>query len=294
MNRPTIRLRRARPPEERGSRAGGLRHTPISYVCLIALCLFSGLPMLILLANSFKSEIELGRNPLGWPSHFIFSNYSQAWEKGGIAQGMLNSLILVVGTVIGVWICAGGASYALARLDAPFKRSIQLYLFVVISLPVQLFLVPLFFLWSRLGLVNTLPGLMIIYIGLNTPFATLLLRAFMVRIPRELEEAARLDGANEWIIATRVILPLARHGILTVGLVVGLSVYNELLFAITFIIDPNRLPIATAFLQFSQGHSQLFGLVNAAGVITILPVAILFLLMQRRFISGLATGSLKG
>jgi raffinose/stachyose/melibiose transport system permease protein len=116
----------------------------------------------------------------------------------------------------------------------------------------------------------------------------------MVRIPRELEEAARLDGANEWIIATRVILPLARHGILTVGLVVGLSVYNELLFAITFIIDPNRLPIATAFLQFSQGHSQLFGLVNAAGVITILPVAILFLLMQRRFISGLATGSLKG
>jgi raffinose/stachyose/melibiose transport system permease protein len=186
------------------------------------------------------------------------------------------------------------ASYALARLDVPFKTGIATYLFLIISLPVQLFLVPLFFMWSQIGLVNTLPGLIIIYIATNTPFATLLLRTFLVGIPRELDESARIDGANEWQTATKIILPLARPGFLTVGLVVGLATYNELLFAVTFISDPEKLPIATAYLSFSQGQTQRYELLNAAGVIMIVPVIVLFLFMQRRFISGLATGGVKG
>jgi raffinose/stachyose/melibiose transport system permease protein len=249
---------------------------------------------MVLVFNSFKNPLDLGRNPLGFPASFQPQNYSTAWAKGGMSQGMLNSLTLVLGTVIGVWICAGMASYALARLDLPLKRAFANYFFVVIVLPVQLFIVPLFFLWSKLQLIDTLQGLIIIYIALNTPFATLLLRTFLVGIPRELDEAARIDGANEWQIATRVILPLARPGFLTVGLVVGLATYNELLFAVTFITDPSRLPIATAFLSYSQGRSQHYELVNAAGVIMIIPVVILFLFMQRRFVSGLATGGLKG
>jgi len=92
----------------------------------------------------------------------------------------------------------------------------------------------------------------------------------------------------------RVVLPIVRPGILTVGLVTGLGVYNELLFATTFISNPTLLPISTTYLAFSQGNSQQFGLVNAAGVIMIVPVIVLFLLMQRRFINGLATGGLKG
>jgi raffinose/stachyose/melibiose transport system permease protein len=268
--------------------------TPFSYTWLVLLALFAGLPLLVLLSNSLKSSLELGQNPLGFPKSLDFENFSTAWEQGSLGQGLLNSLVLVSCTIVGVWVCAGGAAYALARLDLPFKGAFSTYFFIVISLPVQMFLVPLFFLWSKLGLINSIPGLIIIYIALNTPFATLLLRTFLVGIPRELDEAARIDGASEWQTATRVILPLAVPGFLTVGLVVGLSVYNELLFAVTFITDPTRMPIATAFLQFSQGHTQLYGLVNAASVIMIVPVVILFLAMQRRFISGLATGGLKG
>jgi raffinose/stachyose/melibiose transport system permease protein len=275
-------------------RSGGLGRTPFSYTWLTLLLLFGGLPMLVLLFNSVKSAIELGRNPLGWPQQFDFSNFPQAWTQGNIGQGLLNSTILVVFTVLGVWICAGLASYALARLDVPFRGFFNTYFFLVISLPVQLFLVPLFFLWSKLGLINSLPGLIIIYIATSTPFATLMLRSFLVGIPKELDEAARLDGANEWQVALRVVLPLIRPGILTVGLVTGLGVYNELLFATTFISNPTMLPISTTYLAFSQGNSQQFGLVNAAGVIMIVPVIVLFLLMQRRFISGLATGGLKG
>ena len=273
---------------------GGIYRTPVSYTVLIILAVFAGLPLLVLLFNSFKSDAELGRNPLGFPQSWDFNNFSLAWTQGSLGQGLINSFFLVVGTILGVWICAGFAAYALARLDVPFKKGFANYFLIIISLPVQLFLVPLFFLWTKLGLYDTIPGLIIIFIALYTPFATLLLRTFLVGIPKEIDEAARIDGANEWQVATQIILPLAQPGFLTVGLVTGLSAYNELLFAVTFISDPTRLPISTAFLSFQQGQTQLFGVVNAAGLIMVIPVVILFLAMQRRFISGLASSAVKG
>jgi raffinose/stachyose/melibiose transport system permease protein len=273
---------------------GGLGRTPVSYAVLVILGLFAFLPVLVLLFNSLKTSLELGTNPLGPPSSLDFSNFVEAWTRGSMARGLGNSAILVAGTILGTWLCAGSAAYALARLDLPFKRGVETYLFVIISLPVQMFIVPLFFLWVRLGLINTLFGLIVIYVALNTPFSVLLLRTFLVGIPRELDEAARLDGANELQVATRVILPLSWPGFLTVGLVSGLGAYSELMFAVTFLLDPAQMPVATSFLQFSQGFTQLYNLVNAAGVIIVLPLIILFLLMQRRFIAGLATGGTKG
>ncbi|HTL40249.1 MAG TPA: carbohydrate ABC transporter permease [Pseudolysinimonas sp.] len=283
-----------RRPREADSRPGGLGPTPVSYTVLIILGLFAFLPVLVLLFNSLKSSYEIGINPLGLPSELDWSNFADAWRQGNMARGFVNTTILVAGTIVGTWICAGSAAYALARLDLPFKRGIETYLFVVISLPVQMFIVPLFFLWVQLHLINTLFGLIIIYVATSTPFSVLLLRTFLVGIPRELDEAARLDGANEFQVATRVILPLSWPGFLTVGLVSGLGAYSELLFAVTFLIDPTLFPVATSFLQFSSGFTQLYNLVNAAGVIIVLPLIALFLVMQRRFIAGLATGGTKG
>jgi len=266
----------------------------VSYTVLALVAIYSLVPVVMLVFNSLKSDLELGRNPLGPPQTPRFSNFTEAWVQGSLARGMLNSAIIVLGTVVGVWICAGLAAYALARLNVPFKGGVTTYLFLVISLPVQIFLVPLFFLWSKLGLTDTLQGLIIIYVAINTPFATLLLRSFLVGIPREIDEAARIDGASEWQTATRVVLPLARPGFLTVGIVVGLAAYNELLFAVTFISRPSNLPIATAYLNFSQGFTQQYGLLNAAGVLMVIPVLAMFVVMQRRFISGLASGGVKG
>lgn len=275
-------------------RPGGLGRTPVSYVVLTLLGLFALLPLLVLIFNSFKSDAELGANPLGFPRSIRLDNFSLAWTQGALGQGLINSALIVTGTVVGVWVCAGLASYALARLDVPFKRGFSNYFLIVISLPVQLFLVPLFFLWTNLGLYDTIPGLIIIYIALNTPFATLLLRTFLVGIPKEIDEAARIDGANEWQVATQIILPLAQPGFLTVGLVTGLAAYNELLFAVTFISTPSLLPISTAFLQFQQGQTHLWGVTNAAGLIMVIPVVVFFLFLQRRFISGLASSGVKG
>ena len=287
---PAARKRRSK---RRGGN-GGVYRTPVSYTVLILLTVFAVLPLTVLVFNSFKSDAEIGENPLGFPRSFDLGNFSLAWTQGQLGQGLINSFFLVTGTVIGVWICAGLAAYALARLNVPFKRGFANYFLVVISLPVQLFLVPLFFLWTKLGLYDTIPGLILIYVALHTPFATLLLRTFLVGIPKEIDEAARIDGANEWQVASRIIFPLAQPGFLTVGLVTGLAAYNELLFAVTFISTPANLPISTAFLSFQQGQTHLWAVTNAAGLIMVLPVILLFLLMQRRFISGLASSAVKG
>jgi raffinose/stachyose/melibiose transport system permease protein len=207
---------------------------------------------------------------------------------------MVNSAILTVGTVVGVCIISGAAAYAMARLDLPGTDVVLLYLFVASALPFQLFLVPLFFLWSSLQLTNTLIGLIIIYWAIFSPFATLLLRSYLVALPRGFEDAARIDGATELQILLRVILPLSWPGFLTIALVSGLGAWNEFLFALTFIQDDALKPVTTSFNAFQSNFSRDWGLTSAAGIIIIIPVVILFLLLQRRFISGLTAGGLKG
>jgi raffinose/stachyose/melibiose transport system permease protein len=264
------------------------------YAVLVALAFFALAPLVVLVFNALKTSAELGRTPLGPPLSPVFSNFPKAWELGNFAVTMRNSAIITVGTVIGVCIIAGMAAYALSRLDLPGSDGVLFYLFVGSAIPVQLFLVPLFFLWSRLQLTNTLIGVIIIYWAIFSPFATLLLRSYLVALPRDFEDAARIDGANELQVLTRVVLPLAWPGFLTVALVSGLAAWNEFFFAVTFIQDDNLKPIATSFLAFQNQFSRNWGLTSAAGLFMILPVIVLFLILQRRFIEGLASGGLKG
>jgi raffinose/stachyose/melibiose transport system permease protein len=264
------------------------------YVVLSGLAAFALGPLVVLVFNSLKSAAERGRNPLGPPTDPIFNNFPRAWDLANFSTTMKSSMILTVGTVVGVWIISGLASYALARLALPGGASVLVYLLVGSALPVQLFLIPLFFLWVKLGLIDSLVGLIIIYCALFSPFATLLLRSYFVTIPLDFEEAARVDGANELQVLTRIVLPLAWPGFLTVGLVTGLATWNEFFFAVTFIQREELMPVTTSFLAFQQGFTRDWGLTSAAGLIMIVPVLALFLALQRRFIAGLTTAGLKG
>ena len=264
------------------------------YVVLVLLAIFAIGPLVVLLFNSLKTNAEIGRNPLGPPLSPVFQNFPTAWVQGGFATTMVNSAILTFGTVVGVCVISGTAAYAMARLDLPGTDVVLLYLFVASALPFQLFLVPLFFLWSSLQLTNTLIGLVIIYWAIFSPFATLLLRSYLVALPRGFEDAARVDGATELQILLRVILPLSWPGFLTIALVSGLGAWNEFFFAVTFIQDDALKPVTTSFLAFQSNFSRDWGLTSAAGIIIILPVVALFLILQRRFINGLTAGGLKG
>ena len=264
------------------------------YLILGVLALFALGPLVVLAFNSLKTSAEIGRNPLGPPLSPVFENFPTAWVQGNFATTMVNSAILTIGTVVGVCVIAGTAAYALDRLDLPGTDAVLLYLFVASAVPFQMFLVPLFFLWSALNLTNTLFGLIVIYWAVFSPFATLLLRSYLVALPRDFEEAARIDGASELQTLLRVVLPLSWPGFLTVALVSGLMAWNDFVFAITFIQDENLKPVTTSFLAFRSNFSTNWGLTSAAAIFIVLPIIVLFLFLQRRFINGLTAGGLKG
>ena len=265
-----------------------------NYVVLSLLFLFAVGPLLILIFNSLKNRTELGDNPLGFPRTITWDNYPRAWDVGNFSTTTVNSTILVAGTVVAVLLLGGMAAYSLAKLDLPGSSGLMLYLLVASSLPIQLFLVPLFFLWRNLGLVNNLFGLILIYIAINSPLAIFLLRSYMVQLPRDFEDAARVDGANEWQVFTKVVVPLTWPGFLTVGLVVALAVWNEFLLATVFLTDQDKFTIVTSYQNFTTQFSRDWSLTSAAAVMMIAPILIIFLVFQRRFIEGMTQGGMKG
>jgi raffinose/stachyose/melibiose transport system permease protein len=266
----------------------------LTYVILTALVIFALGPIVLFFFNALKTQNELAANPLGLPQTWEWGNFFTAWQQANMGAGLWNSVIVVGGTVLLTCFVSGCAAYALARLEIKGGAAFITYLLVTSSLPTQMFLVPLFYIWSNVGLYDTQFGLILIYCGLFSPFATLLLRSFMLTMPKEFEEAARMDGASELKILLRIVLPNALPGLLTIALVTGLSAYNEFLFAITFIQNSDLLPVSTTFFSFQQGYTQDFTLISAAGIIMIAPMLILFLALQRRFIDGLSSSGLGG
>ncbi len=265
-----------------------------NYIVLTLLALFALVPIVILFLNSVKTTVEIGRNPIGFPQEIRLDNYLEAWDEGGYSNTIRNSLIMMSATIVASLTIAGLAAYALSRLKLRGSSLIAFYFLVGTSVPPQLFMVPLFVMWRQFGLINTHLGLIIIYVGLYSPFATYLLRSYMVSLPEEFIEAARIDGANHWQVFRNIILPLSWPGFLTAGLVIGLNVWNEFLFAVTFLPDPSLKPVATSLFEFQGRFSRDWGLTSAGSVIMVIPIIVLFLLLQRRFIEGLTQGGLKG
>jgi raffinose/stachyose/melibiose transport system permease protein len=264
-----------------------------NYLILLLLTAFAIGPIVVLGFNSVKDRAEIAANPLGPPSEIRLENFSDAWREGKFATTVKNSVILVVATVIAELIFAGMAAYSLARLNPPGENLFMLYMLVGSTLPIWLFLVPLFSLWRVLGLINSLFGLILLYTAFNAPFSIFLLRSFMVQVPRDFDDAARVDGANTFQVFLRVLLPLTWPGFLTVGLIVGLGVWSEFQVALIFISKPDLFPVTTSYYNFTERFGRDWSLTSAAAVIMIAPILVLFLALQRRFIDGLTQGGLK-
>jgi raffinose/stachyose/melibiose transport system permease protein len=281
-----IRVRQTEAPER-------LRFKPFNHVMLLLLTAFAIVPIAILVMNSFKNQAQIAQNPIGIPIELHFENYGRAWEIGNMAVTAVNSIIMVTITVTLELVLGGLAAYSLARRNPPGSSGVMLYMLVASTIPVWLYVVPLFFLWRDLGLLNTRVGLALIYTALHAPFSIFLLRSYMIGLSPDFEDAARVDGANEFQVILRVVLPLVWPGFLTVGLVVGLAVWGEFQLALIFIQEPNSAPITTSYFKFTQRFGRDWPLTSAGAVMMIAPVLALFLLLQRRFVEGLTQGGVK-
>lgn len=270
----------------------------------IPIMIWTVIPLLWIVALSFKDSSTqanaVDKNFLGnfWPKNPTLANYQDIFTGSGsdiFLPALKNSVIVVgVSTLISV-VLAMFCAYAISRLDFPGKRLILATALTVSFFPVISLVTPLYDLWSKIGLFDTIPGLILPYLSLTLPLSIWTMTAFFRQIPWEMEQAAQVDGATSWQAFRKVIVPLASPGVFTTAIITFFTAWNDFVFAISLTSERARtVPAALAFFTGASQFEQPFGAISAAAVIVTIPVVILVLLFQQRIVSGLTSGAVKG
>jgi multiple sugar transport system permease protein len=266
------------------------------YVAVLAYLIFLGFPLVWLISASLKSPREFASiNPTFLPQAPTFSNFTGALEEQGLVRSMLNSLQISVATTVLVLIVSLPVAYALARLRSKLRPVTNGWILVSQVFPVILIVIPLFVILRQLHLTNTLPGVVIVYMVWSMPFALWMLQGYVAAVPRELEEAASVDGASRLRTIVSIVMPLLRPGLIATAMFTFISAWNEFFFALVLLQDPQlkTLPLVLARFVGAEGQVQ-FGPLAAASVLATVPSLVFFAFLQRRLTSGLLSGAVKG
>lgn len=259
---------------------------------LVLFSLFAILPGIFTIFASFKSLFDFYNNPLTLPTKWLWENYVAVWHDAGIPQAALNSFIVVAIAVPFSLAFSCCAAYGLARYS--FRgNSIIYYLFLGgLVVPAQLTILPVVLLDKNLGLINTYGGLIFPYIGANMPFAVFLLTGFLRTLPSELRDAALIDGANEFQVFYRVMLPLLRPALATVAILNAVGIWNDFFFPL--VVSPKIPMLQVGVYNLLGVYSTEWGHIFAGVVISAIPLIVAYLLATKQFVAGLSAGAVKG
>ena len=252
------------------------------------------LPIALVLMNAFKPHSEIIGNPLAWPRFAVTSNFKSAWIGAHFTNGLANSLVICASTILVTISCASLAAFPLARRRVRFWRLISLYFLCAVTVPIQLFLFPLFYIFATFGLVSNGFATSLILAAINLPLAIFLLRTYILNVPLELESAALMDGAGPWKTFWYVILPMIRPGLITVSILVGFNAWNEFMITSTFQQGQTAFTMTLDYLSMNSTIVTDRGLMMAGALIIVAPILVFFLFMQRFFIAGMTAGAIKG
>jgi N-acetylglucosamine transport system permease protein len=286
---------RVNPAEPAGS--GGRERTlnASAHGFLVVWALLSTVPLLWAVVTAFKSDREIFTNSWGLPSEWRFENFVRAWTTANIGRYFINSAIVVCAAVVLVMLLGAMVAYVLARYEFP-GRNVIYYTFVVgMTFPIILALVPLFFVVRNVGMLGTYHGLALVYTAYALPFTVFFLTSFFKTLPGALVEAAMLDGCSHAGAFFRIMLPLARPGMISVGILNFLGLWNQFLLPLVLMPDQERYVLSQglAVLVANQGYRSDWSALFAGLVIALLPVLAVYALFQRRIQDGLNVGALK-
>jgi multiple sugar transport system permease protein len=261
----------------------------------ILVIVYALVPVVWIISLSLKKSSDLQDGKF-LPSSITWDNYSKIFNQNQFTAALRNSIgIALISTVIAIAL-ATTAAYAIARLEFPGKRVVLGAALAIAMFPAISVVSPLFDIWRRVGLYDTWPGLIIPYMTFTLPLAIWTLSAFFREIPWELEQAAQADGATPFQAFRRVIVPLAAPGMFTAAILTFIFAWNDFLFAIS-LTSSDRARTAPAAIAFFNGNSQFqqpTGSIAAAAVIITIPIVVMVLIFQRRIVSGLTSGAVKG
>jgi multiple sugar transport system permease protein len=259
---------------------------------IVIFCLF---PFYWLINLSLKTGADLSDNSL-IPPNPTLANYQSIFQNNDFVRALLNSVIVSMVTTALAIVVGSFCAYALARLRFKGKFFILAMVLSITTFPAIAIAAPLFRLWSDIGIFNTLIGLIIPNLTFALPLAIYILVSFFKEIPKDLEEAALVDGATHFTAFRKVVVPLAAPGLATAAILVFIGVWNEFLLAITLTSSPNArtVPAAIAFFTGSTQFEIPYGTITAASVVISVPLIIMVLLFQKRIVAGLTAGAVKG
>ena len=249
------------------------------------------LPFIWMIITSLKNLTESTTIPITiMPKDFKWSNYIDVWNQLPFAKFYINTMLMMFFRVIGSVFFSAMAAYAFARIDFPGKKFFFMIILIQMMIPGQIFIIPQYIMVSKLGLLNTVTALVIP--GMVSAFGTFLLRQFFIGIPKELEEAAILDGCNRWQVFWKVMLPLTRSGLVALGIFTSVFAYKDLMWPLIVNMSLDKMPLAAGMASLQGQYSTNFPQLMAGSMIAIWPMLIIFIIFQKQFIQGIAsTGS---
>ena len=265
------------------------------YAALGLFALFAAFPLFWLFSSAIRPAAELFVTPPQLVSpHLTLAAFHKILRYTAFLSYLKSSLIAAVGaTILGVTVAALGA-YSLSRHEYPAKNAIARLILLTYMFPSILLVVPLFVVISRVGLADTYTGLILTYTTFALPFGLWLLRSYFLTIPREIDDAARIDGANEWQVFRRVILPLSLPGIATTAVFSFIHAWNEFLYALVLISSADKKTLPVGLYGFIGGEMQEWDSLLASATMFLVPTLFFFLMVQRNIVKGLTAGATKG
>jgi N-acetylglucosamine transport system permease protein len=282
-------------PARKGLSAGERAVSVSSHVVLSIWAIIVIVPLLWTLMTSFKTTTEIFASPFNLPAKLQFVNYTEAWTTAGIGQFFFNTIFVVGSALILVMLLGSMCAYILARFDFPGNRIIYYMMLGGLMIPIFLAIVPLFFVLKNIGLLNTLPGLIITYVAFALPFTVFFLYAFFRQLPYEISEAAAIDGANEWRTFFQIMLPMAKPGLATVAIMNFLGLWNQFLLPVALNTNQKNYVLSQGLAAFasSAGYDVNFGALFAAVVTTVAPVLVVYVIFQRQLQGSVSQGTMK-
>jgi ABC-type glycerol-3-phosphate transport system permease component len=278
---------RSRPLAPRLFRAG-------QYAILIFFALVCLVPLFWVVSSSLKLTSEIAANPLGPPVALRFENYAEAWTTGRFGKYVGNSIIYSVPIVLGSLFLSCLAGYGFARFRMPGGSLLFYLLLLGLMVPFQSIMIPMFYMLRDLGFLGTYWAMIVPSIALGMPFGIFFMRAFFLRLPQELAEAAEIDGAGEWGVFWRVMLPLSLPGITSLGVFTFMGAWNSFLLPLIYVQKEELRPLIIGLMFFRSRYTQNIPLTMAGAVIAMLPIVIVYIIFQRKFIQGMTAGAVKG
>ena len=266
----------------------------LGYALLILFAIFCLFPVYWLLLTSLKTNEEIFVNPWGPPMALHWENYAQAIREGHILRYFGNSVIVALTAVVVCVLLSTMAAYAITRMDWKLSKMVYNLFLAGMMIPVYAMIIPMFVIMNRMRLINTHPAVIIPQIAMGFPMGIFIICGFMQSIPRELEEAAVMDGSNILQVFGLIILPLCRSSVVTVAVVMFISCWNDLLLPQIFLTDAAKMTLPVGLTEFQGRYSTNYVTMIAAVVITVVPSIVVYILLHRNIMGGMVAGAIKG